>query len=151
WHDARCRNGLANAYSGLTVFSAGLGNDKGIDVNGDGLLDILRFELEAGDTVTQQDEIAQGLIDDGDDALLVPDPGVWGGPQICGEEIREHQDAGIRLYTNTGEGFLPGPIVRELDGIAHANYWLNFVGAQLLDANDDGLADLALPSTGPDG
>ncbi|HWB80081.1 MAG TPA: RHS repeat-associated core domain-containing protein [Nannocystaceae bacterium] len=147
WHDVRCRNGLAHTYSGLTVFSAGLGNDKLVDVNGDGLVDVLRFELAAGDTVAEQDDILQGLPIDGSDAL----PQDWAAAELCTADADDEQDAGIRLYTNTGEGFLAGPIVGELDGVAHASYWLNFVGAQLLDGDDDGLVDLALPSTGEDG
>jgi RHS repeat-associated protein len=147
WHDMRCRNGLAHAYAGLTIFSAGFGQDKPIDVNGDGLVDVLRFELAAGDGTTEQGDIEHGLIDANYDAGTQS----WDDTMLCAAEADEHQEAGIRLYTNTGEGFAAGPFVHTFDGIAHANYWLNFVGAQQLDANDDGLADLVLPSTGEDG
>ena len=147
WHDPRCRNGIAHTYSELTVFSAGLGNDKLIDVNGDGLVDVLRFELAAGDSVAEQDDIAQGLPTDVSDLLFWD----WDDPTLCNADANEEQDAGIRLYTNTGEGFLAGPMVYDLDGVAHASYWLNFVGAQLLDADDDGRVDLALPSNGEGG
>ncbi len=147
WHDAKCRNGLADAIVGSPILSAGLGQDKLLDLNEDGFVDVLRFELEAGDTLADQEEIAAGLP-----TTWAGDPqersDAWREPHQCDASIADHQDAGIRVYWNTGDGFTQGDVVHEFAGIAHANYWVNFVGAQPLDVDDDGRTDLLLPSPG---
>lgn len=150
WHDAKCRNGLADAVVGSPILGAGLGQDKLIDLNADGFVDVLRFELESGDTLAQQVEISSGLP-----TTLPETPEeraeAWREPHQCSDGIEEQQTAGIRVYWNTGERFVQGDIVHTFEGIAHANYWVNFVGAQVVDVDDDGRADLMLPSPGKGG
>ncbi|MBK8241078.1 MAG: hypothetical protein IPK74_36650 [Deltaproteobacteria bacterium] len=143
WHDRGCRNGPAFNALGVPVYSAGLGQDKSIDVNGDGLTDLLRFELATGDSAENQSEI----VDDLQFTVLPPD-GAWTGPHVCGPSVDTPRDAVIRLWQHTGEGYIDGGIVHEFEGLAHANLALNFAGAQVVDVSDDGLSDLLLPSAG---
>jgi hypothetical protein len=147
WHDRQCRNGIAAAATGLPVYGAGLGLDRQIDINGDGLVDVLRFELASGDGTGNHAEIVEDLREDTDGLS----PGAWKNTHICADAVTEHRDAVIRAWQNTGEAYVDAGIVHSFEGIAHANLWLNFVGAQLLDVNDDGLVDLVLPPSTPAG
>ena len=143
WHDRRCHNGIADAQMGIPVFGAGLSNDKRIDVNRDGLVDILRFELATGDTHVNISAIKSGI-----------DNQEWTYAHAgCDyENDDDHEDAIVALFVNTGAGFVRhSDPVHEFSGIPHANFWINFVNSQVVDENGDGRLDLLLPSTGYDG
>jgi hypothetical protein len=98
WHDRSCRNGLALAHYGRPLASAGLGLDKLADVNGDGLVDIVRFELQSGDHAGNP-ELWLGLdgVEHWDEGLL------------CSASVEANVPARMRAYLSTGEGFVPGP------------------------------------------
>ena len=147
WHDRQCRNGIAYDLVDLPVYGAGLGLDRQVDVNGDGLVDVLRFELAAGDGVAAQAAIVDDLRPD----LTGVNPLEWAAPHVCDDDVAIHRDAVIRLWQNTGEAYIDGGVVHEFQGIAHANLWLNFAGSQVMDVTDDGLMDLVLPSSGENG
>ena len=148
WHDLLCRNGVADAKGAPPVLSAGLGHDKHIDVNGDGFVDVLRFELAAGDTQAELNAIKKGL-GDGAWQTVFP-PGVSPPPpppNLCDGDVDTPVDAVIRVYWNTGAGYTAGPVAHSFDGInAHAAMWLDFVGAQPYDFDADGRLDLLMPS-----
>jgi len=139
WHDRLCRNGLARPYFGRPLASAGLGLDKLLDVNGDGLVDVVRFELESGDDPGNH-EIVLGL-----DGIEHWDEGL-----SCSNAVEADIPARMRAYVNTGDGFIPGPVLHDFPGNPHANLWLNFQRAQLYDFDLDGILDLLLPGSGPD-
>lgn len=138
WHDRPCRNGLARTHFDRPLASAGLGLDKLMDVNGDGLVDIVRFELQSGDHPGNP-EIVLGL--DGVEH--------WSSDLLCSASVEADIPARMRAYVNTGEGFEPGPILHTFSGNPHANLWLNFQRAQLYDFNLDGIVDVLLPGSGP--
>jgi YD repeat-containing protein len=139
-HDLHCVNGAAVTAGYGPVLSAGFGLDKQIDLNGDGLGDILRFELAGGDGADTPD------LYDGMPAQLPQD---WQpGDMLCGPG--NDLDAVIAIYYNTGAGFVRGPDAMALSGNGHAQLWLNFVGAQPFDLDDDGRVELMMPGRGPD-
>lgn len=138
WHDRLCRNGLARAYYGRPLASAGLGLDKLADVNGDGLVDIVRFELQSGDHPGNP-EIVLGL-----DGIAL-----WDEDLLCSADVEANIPARLRAYLSTGDGFVPGPVLHTFSGNPHANLWLNFQRAQLYDFDLDGVVDFLLPGSGP--
>ncbi|MCH9687404.1 MAG: hypothetical protein K0V04_38575 [Deltaproteobacteria bacterium] len=144
WHDERCLNRFAKFHEGRPLAGAGMGRDKQMDVNGDGLVDIVRFELASGDDAANP-EIHIGL--DAHDDI----PGDVSKVNVCGYLIDDALLAVIRPYINTGAGFEAGAPLLEMEGNAHANLWLNFNRAQQYDFNLDGITDLLLPSAGEGG
>ena len=144
WHDSGCRNGVAAGLHGYPVYGAGLGSDKHVDVNGDGFTDVLRVELASGDGADNSDAILAGLGDADSDAGETD----WSEALLCDPTAATAEPAGIRVYLNTGERFVQGPLVHEFTGDAHASYRVNFAGAQLYDKNRDGFVDVLLPSAG---
>ena len=143
WHDLLCRNGVAEIYGAPPVVSSGLGHDKHVDLNGDGFVDVLRFELASGDDESNLSAIKTGLGDSGWDESP-------GGPHnLCDDELDDPVDAVLRVYWNTGSEYRPGPVAFSFDDVnAHATMWLDFVGAQLYDIDRDGRLDLLMPSIG---
>lgn len=139
WTDRKCNNGfVADALGDAPLLGAGLSRDRAIDVDGDGLRDIIRFELSGGDTFAQINEINAEAQDNGsgysDDVQCSPDA---------------VQNGVLRVYRNTGDGYeLMAAPALTFAGSPHANLWLNWYGAQLRDWNADGLLDIALPSDG---
>lgn len=138
WHDRLCRNGLARAHFGRPLASAVLGLDKLADVNGDGLVDVVRFELQSGD------DAADPAVMLGLDAVERWDAGV-----LCDAGVEADVPARLRAYLDTGDGFVPGPVLHTFHGNPHANLWLNAQRAQLYDFDLDGIVDLLLPGSGP--
>lgn len=137
-HDRYCWGGLPISLYGGSLLGAGIGYDKQLDVNGDGLPDILRFELVDGDDAsTDFDAIAAGLPN-----------GEWDDVEQCGDDADLAHDAGLVVYYNTGRGYERGDFVLDLPGNAHANFWLNVVGAVQYDIDDDNRFDLLLPAVG---
>lgn len=132
WHDQNCRN-LAIGAS-FPVFGAGPGNDRLVDINGDGLVDVLRFELDTGDGHANLANIQAGLKTS------------WDYRDSC-QAAPAHQNAGVRIYRNHGDGnFVPDPdFFFTLNGIPHASYWLNWLGGDLIDINGDARTDFLLP------
>lgn len=137
-HDLNCRNGVAIETYGGPIFGAGMGFDKHLDLNEDGLEDVLRFELASGDGIDQLPDILDGL---GGTA--------WSEGLLCGDDDDLEHDAAIVPYYNTGAGYVRGNETYPLSGNAHANFWLNFVAAQVIDVSDDGKPDLLMPGRGP--
>lgn len=133
WHDRTCRNG-PGALGGSPVFGAGPGLDRQVDVNGDGLTDILRFELVSGDGNPNLGNIQDGLI------------GSWRHQDSCSESAT-HQDSVIRVYLNRGDGvFEPQSTpLFTFDGNPHAQFWLKWMNGWAVEINTDGLLDFALP------
>ena len=148
WRDRECHNSVAGAEVGMPVFSAGMGLDRQVDLNGDGYVDILRAELATdpvgfpgeADTHNNLPAIMNNLGPDDSWALGV----------TCDDYLPliDHEDVVLRAWINTGDGFERGDVMHTFSGNPHANLWLNIVGGQLFDANRDGLADLLVPSTG---
>lgn len=150
WHDRRCHNGVADAELGTPVYSAGMGADRVVDINGDGYSDILRAELATGDDFSNISAIKEGL-----DATEFPsfpiwppgsDPVYFENPFLCTPD--QQQDLVIRTYINNGHGFEPGEVLHTFPGLAHANYWINWRGAVPFDHNTDGFTDFLLPGLG---
>jgi len=102
-------------------WAAGLGMDKPFDMNGDGLVDIVRFEYGAGDTDSNRPAIKTCLGSHPN----TPWEGRW------------------RVWTNTGTTFVPGPTLLltsrydDLDDV--------YPLAAPVDWNSDGRGDLLLP------
>ncbi len=137
-HDRYCWNGLPISLYGGSLLGAGIGYDRQLDVNGDGLPDILRFELEDGDDAgTDLAAITAGLPDD-----------EWDDVEQCGADADLEHDADLVVYYNTGRGYERGETALDLPGNAHANFWLNVVGAVQYDIDDDNRSDLLLPAVG---
>ena len=148
WRDRGCHNSVADAQLSLPAFGAGLSLDRQLDINGDGLIDILRAELATdppaspggADTHANIDAIKNGLGPDDTWALGV----TCSLSQALGGVV-------LRAWVNTGDGFVRGDVAYTFSGNPHANLWTNIVGGQMFDRNRDGLADLLVPSTGVGG
>jgi RHS repeat-associated protein len=148
WHDLNCRNAFALkkspvAIAGHPTMGAGIGHDRQIDVNGDGLVDILRFELLSGDDHSNVANIQAGLGN-----------GNWNSGLMC--DVSVAQAAGLKLYVNRGGSYAAGEWARdangdiiETSGSDHANLWINFIGGQLDDVNNDGRTDFVMMGFGP--
>ncbi|EDM79606.1 Rhs family protein-like protein [Plesiocystis pacifica SIR-1] len=101
-----------------------VGVDKIVDVQGDGLPDILRYELQTGDGVEDSLDIAT--------SVLTADP-----PQ---PEL-----GGVRLWLNVGGRFVDGGWVALADEPG-GMLFREFTSASPLDWNADGAIDLLVPS-----
>ncbi len=147
WHDRNCKNGIADAEFGMPVYSAGMGADRVVDINGDGFSDILRAELATGDSFANISAIKHGV-----DATEFP----WSLPPVIAPiydaflcSSTDDQDLVLRAYINTGSSFVrDDDALHVFPGIAHANYWVNWRGAVSFDHNSDGLLDFLLPGLG---
>lgn len=146
-HDRLCRNGFAMANGAGPVASAGIGLDRHFDLNEDGLADVLRFELASGDGPNNGD-VDAGLMDE-DLPVRLAGSNDWSALSACGDDDDLEHDAVLAVYWNTGAGYVRGPNALDLDGNAHAQLWLNVVGAAQVDFGNDGRIDLLLPATGP--
>jgi RHS repeat-associated protein len=138
WRDESCQNSRAHSYGGEPQqrFGAGRGNDKIVDVNGDGLADVLRFELSS---IEDPDTIFANFNGFGD--TLTDD--------LCGDE--PGANFGVRVYINHGGGeFVAGPMMWADHGDPQVAYWQQFVPAQPIDWNRDGMADLLWPTIDDD-
>ncbi len=144
--DRFCNNGLVASKQaaanppgqGAPLLGAGLSRDRSIDFNGDGLLDLVRVELSGGDTLANHAAIGAEVADTGGGyASRVPD---------CAAVVG--QSAVLRIYQNTGAGYEALPAAFTFAGSPHANLWMNWYGAQLIDWNADGLTDITIPSDG---
>lgn len=143
--DRYCNNGFVAAnltdvpagQAGAPLLGAGLSRDRAVDINGDGLLDLIRFELSGGDTSANL-AILEETQDDGA-GYASRAPSCW---NLAG------QSGVLRVYQNTGEGYEALPAFFTFPGSPHANLWVNWYGAQIVDWNADGLMDLTMPSDG---
>ena len=115
----RWRRDPLNGGKDAPTSGARLGADKILDVDGDGLQDILRYELLSGDGVDNLDAIRDGMVTE------APEP------------------AGIRVYRNTGAGFLRGEVVAEFT--EYASFGGQFLQATPIDYDGDGRVDLLIP------
>jgi hypothetical protein len=118
-------NGIPESFLG-----AGPGQDKLGDFNGDGLVDLMRFELAVGDGLDQLGDILEWFTD-GEGC-----PPSWGTPE----------SAGIRVYWNTGAGFVRGDWARLHDERGDLTH---FRISSVFDYDSDGRADLLLPDPTP--
>lgn len=100
----------------------GLGYDKLLDWNGDGLVDVLRFELKN-----------EELVD-------------WNDPKVASCEF--DAPSVLRIYYNTGAGFVRGPHVVTFDHDPYESFWNRFVPAQTADWDGNGKVDVLLPRGG---
>ncbi|MCA9686931.1 MAG: VCBS repeat-containing protein, partial [Myxococcales bacterium] len=103
----------------------GYGLDQVLDNNGDGLPDILRYQLDIGDAQENLGVIMQTIV--------VDDP-----------PLPEH--GGLRLWLNTGAGFSDGgwAFPPNPDDPGDAAF-RRFLAAGVLDYDGDGLLDLLTP------
>lgn len=120
-----CYNQSEYEEAGVPVYAAGPGFDKLGDWNGDGLVDIARYELAGGDTHAQLPAIGSVFHPEGCSIGDGEDPGV------------------IRIWWNTGRGFVRGEAALTY---AKARDLVMFRLGTPLDWNRDGRADLLLPA-----
>lgn len=133
WHDRGCRNGPVGTAA--PIFGAGPGRDRQVDINGDGLIDILRFELLSGDSTSNLNNITDGLMS------------TWRHQDSCSESAT-HRDSVVRVYLNLGDGvFEPQatPLPLTFNRNPHGDFWLTWMNGWLVDINTDGLVDIVLP------
>jgi len=105
----------------------GFGIDKILDVNGDGLPDVLRYELDVGDTPAQLATIKHAIV------ALEPSEQEWGG---------------VRLWLNTGAGFRDGGWLMQAQ--KPGNYFFRrFLASGVVDYDGDGRADYLTPVDDP--
>ncbi|NVB39642.1 HNH endonuclease [Pseudenhygromyxa sp. WMMC2535] len=105
----------------------GFGLDKILDIDGDGLSDILRYELVSGDTAEDLGVLMQTIV--------VTDP-PWA------------EQGGIRLWRNTGAGFVDGGWLL-LSPEPGKGGFRRFLAAGVLDYDADGRLDLLSPVSDP--
>nr|WP_255216854.1 SpvB/TcaC N-terminal domain-containing protein [Pseudenhygromyxa sp. WMMC2535] len=105
----------------------GFGLDKILDIDGDGLSDILRYELVSGDTAEDLGTLMQTIV--------VFDP-PWA------------EQGGIRLWRNTGAGFVDGGWLL-LSPEPGRGGFRRFLAAGVLDYDADGRLDLLSPVSDP--
>lgn len=148
WRDETCMN----AYTSLPVFSGafeplrfggGLGNDKIADFNGDGLLDVLRFNVAPGAGESMADVIEARFIRWDIDPDQPP-PNNWAAG-FC-RDSEDDRSYGLELFVNTGDGFREGQFIWSEIGDPHRAYWHRFVPSQIVDHDSDGKSDLIMPS-----
>jgi RHS repeat-associated protein len=144
WRDETCQNAMGHHpfddWGTQQQFGAGRGQDKIVDINGDGLADILRFELADGDGANYENDIV---------AIKEPfNPGEALVDNLCDSE--SDKTFGIRLYLNTGKRFERGTMIWVDNGNPQEAYWKRFVPAQPIDWNADGRTDLLFPRIDPD-
>jgi len=132
WHDRACRNGPSAPWG--PTFGAGPGLDRQVDVNGDGLTDILRFQLVSGDDSANLGNIQDGLMSS------------WRHRDSCSASAT-HQDSEVRAYLNRGDGVFelqPDPIFTFNEN-PHADFWLTWMNGWVVEINADGVLDFGLP------
>ncbi len=130
WHDRACRNGPL----GGAIFGAGPGRDRQVDINGDGLADILRFELVSGDDSANLGNIQNGLMPS------------WRHGDSCSASAT-HQPSMVRIYLNRGDGVFEAQADSPFtfDGNPHAQFWLKWMNGWVVEINADGVLDFGLP------
>ena len=112
----------------------GFGYDKLLDVNGDGLVDIIRFEHPEGDGFDITSEIMA----------------LYQAPSYdeCVDQLRHSWAGDLRLYINTGHGFVRGDKIHPAvysNGLPIPMRWPTFLVSVPIDYDGDGRMDLALP------
>lgn len=133
WHDRACRNGPLGVLGGPT-FGAGPGRDRQVDVNGDGLNDILRFSLSSGDGAANLGNIQDGLMSS------------WRYLDSCSASAT-HQGSEVRVYLNHGDGVFEAQAdpLFTFNGNPHADFWLTWMNGWVVEVNADGVLDFGLP------
>ncbi len=148
WRDETCQSAYTSlpAFNGLTRyrFGAGLGNDKIADFNGDGLADVLRFNvvLNADQTILEAIEARFNFWEIDPDVQQYPNGGWLANKCEASEPDRIY---GIELFINTGDGFREGQFIWTDTGDPHRGYWQQFVPAQVVDYDANGRSDLIIP------
>lgn len=103
-HDRNCTGAWLDQTGRGNPRSAGPSLDRHLDVNGDGLPDVLRFELASGNTAADV-EIESGMLAYGDEAEILDliDTGEqWSEISLCGADADLTHDSVIAVYLNTG-------------------------------------------------
>ncbi|NVB37054.1 hypothetical protein G6O69_04375 [Pseudenhygromyxa sp. WMMC2535] len=118
-------NGTLNVPdAGAPSHGSNLGIDRVLDVQGDGLPDLVRYQLQSGDDVDESSSIAA--------AVLPVDP--------PSQEL-----GGLRLWINQGGRFVDGGWLTT--GEAGDALFREFVSSAVLDLQGDGVADLMIPDS----
>ncbi|KIG13001.1 Rhs family protein [Enhygromyxa salina] len=105
----------------------GYGADRILDLNGDGLHDVLRYELSAGDGPDQLEVIYNTIV--------VDDPPLpeWGG---------------VRIWINTGAGFIDGGWLMQSEVEGNRSF-ARYLASGVLDYDGDGVLDYLTPVDDP--
>lgn len=113
----RHRSGNSACHDVLQV-NHQLGMDRIADFNGDGLLDVVRMELPEGDSQVWMDAIKsyQPCIPPEVDKICKEKYDDYAGYQQClvnaGYGAPSNENAVLRLYENTGQGFNEGVVIK---------------------------------------
>ncbi|PRQ10120.1 putative deoxyribonuclease RhsC [Enhygromyxa salina] len=130
----RWRASLAGHYNNSDIdddfprSNQGFGVDRVLDLNDDGLQDILRYELHGGDGPDQLELIY--------DTIVVDDPPLpeWGG---------------VRIWLNTGAGFVDGGWLMQSEVEGNRSF-ARYLASGVLDYDGDGVLDYLTPVDDPD-
>jgi len=126
---------LQRVRSGYSL-PRGMGSDLKGDFNGDGLVDLIRFQLAEGDLAANLPALT--AITKFSDAF------VWPANQFDNPIGSKSELAGPHLYVNTGRGLLDTRGTALTNTYEAAAYWRHFLSAFPMDYNGDGITDLMM-------